>query len=48
MHGTIPPLLQYGFMLWCSVKAEGQLYLYRWNQDLKLGKRKGKVAPVLN
>jgi hypothetical protein len=30
MHGAIPPLLQYSFMAWCSVKkkARGQLYLY--------------------
>jgi hypothetical protein len=26
--GTIPPLPQYAFMAWCSVTAEGQLYLY--------------------
>jgi hypothetical protein len=29
MSGAIPPLPQYAFMKWCSVKkAEGQLYLY--------------------
>jgi hypothetical protein len=28
MSGTIPPLPQYAFMAWCSVKAQGQLYLY--------------------
>jgi hypothetical protein len=28
MSGTIPPLPQYAFMTWCSVKAQGQLYLY--------------------
>jgi hypothetical protein len=28
MHGVIPPLLQYAFMAWCSVEAQGQLYLY--------------------
>jgi hypothetical protein len=28
MCGAIPPLLQYAFMAWCSVKAQGQLYLY--------------------
>jgi hypothetical protein len=28
MRGAIPPLLQYTFMAWCSVKkAQGQLYL---------------------
>jgi len=28
MRGAIPPLLQYTFMARCSVKAQGQLYLY--------------------
>jgi hypothetical protein len=28
MHGSILPLPQYVFMAWCSVKAQGQLYLY--------------------
>jgi hypothetical protein len=27
MRGAIPPLPQYVFMAWCSVKAQGQLYL---------------------
>jgi hypothetical protein len=27
MRGAIPPLSQYVFMAWCSVKAQGQLYL---------------------
>jgi hypothetical protein len=27
MNGAIPPLPQYAFMAWCSVKALGQLYL---------------------
>jgi hypothetical protein len=27
MRGATPPLLQYAFMAWCSVKAQGQLYL---------------------
>jgi hypothetical protein len=26
MRGTIPALLPYAFMAWCSVKAQGQLY----------------------
>jgi hypothetical protein len=26
MCGTIPPLPQYAFMAWCSVKAQRQLY----------------------
>jgi hypothetical protein len=28
MSGDIPPLPQYTLMAWCSVKAQGQLYLY--------------------
>jgi hypothetical protein len=28
MRGTIPPLHQYAFMAWCSIKAQEQLYLY--------------------
>jgi hypothetical protein len=27
VSGAIPPLPQYAFMGWCSVKARGQLYL---------------------
>jgi len=27
MRGAIPPLPRYAFMAWCSVKAQGQLYL---------------------
>jgi hypothetical protein len=28
MSGDISPFLEYSFMAWCSVKAQGQLYLY--------------------
>jgi len=28
MRGDIPPLPQYAFMAWCSVKAQGQLYFF--------------------
>jgi len=28
---AIPPLSQYAFMGWCSVKSQGQLYLYLTN-----------------
>jgi hypothetical protein len=31
MCGAIPPLPRYAFMAWCSVKAQGQLYLYPIN-----------------
>jgi hypothetical protein len=27
MSGAIPPLLQYAFMAWCLVKAQGRHYL---------------------
>jgi len=27
MRGNVPPLYKYVFMAWCSVKAQGQLYL---------------------
>jgi hypothetical protein len=29
MRGATPPLPQYAFVAWCSVKAHGQLYLYQ-------------------
>jgi hypothetical protein len=29
MLGALPPLPQYAFLAWCSVKPQGQLYLYR-------------------
>jgi hypothetical protein len=28
MSGAVSPLPQYGFMAWCLVKAQGQLYLF--------------------
>jgi len=28
MHGAIPQIPHYAFKLWCSVKAQGRLYLY--------------------
>jgi hypothetical protein len=28
MRGAMPPLPQYAFVAWYSVKAQGQLYLY--------------------
>jgi len=28
MGRSIPQLLQYAFMAWCSLKAQGQLYFY--------------------
>jgi hypothetical protein len=32
MHGAIPPILQYAFMAWWSLKAQGKLYLYLYLQ----------------
>jgi len=34
MSGSIPLLPQYASMAWCSVKAQGQLYLYFTFHDL--------------
>jgi hypothetical protein len=34
MSGAIPPLPQYAFMAWCSVKAQGQLYLSSQLKDI--------------
>jgi hypothetical protein len=31
MSGAIHPFPQYAFMAWCSVKAQGQLYLYLYS-----------------
>jgi hypothetical protein len=44
MSGPIPPLPQYAFMAWCSVKAQGQIYLYlyeceTWSLTLRKGHR---------
>jgi hypothetical protein len=36
MPGAIPPLPQYNFMAWCSVKAQGQLYLYLYSTTGKI------------
>jgi len=27
MRGSMPPIPQYAFMTWCSVKSQGQLHL---------------------
>jgi hypothetical protein len=50
---SISPLPQYAFMMWCSVKAQGQLYFYltRWRIFLKFYVRHRNVvmdwSPVL-
>jgi hypothetical protein len=33
IRGAIPSLPQYAFMAWCSVKAQGKLYLYLDDDD---------------
>jgi len=33
MRGTTPSLPQYAFVVWCSVKAQGQLYLLRFTNS---------------
>jgi hypothetical protein len=33
MCGAIPPLPQYAFMAWCSVKVQGQLYLLPFKRE---------------
>jgi len=33
MRGAIPPLPQYAFIVWCSVKAQGQLYFMTTHPD---------------
>jgi hypothetical protein len=38
MSGAIPPLLQYAFMAWCSVKAQGQIYLYLYRIQESMNK----------
>jgi hypothetical protein len=39
MSGAIPPLPQYASMAWCSVKAQGQLYLIFAFNHLSLSKK---------
>jgi hypothetical protein len=33
-NGAIPPLPQCAFMAWCSVKAQGQLYVFLYEREL--------------
>jgi len=34
MGGAMPPFSQYAFTAWCSVKAQGQLYLYLLQEEI--------------
>jgi hypothetical protein len=36
MSGAIPPLLQYAFIAWCSVKAQGQLLPLHLDDNFEL------------
>jgi nitroimidazol reductase NimA-like FMN-containing flavoprotein (pyridoxamine 5'-phosphate oxidase superfamily) len=42
MSVAIPSLPQYAFMAWCSVKAQGQLYLLLHTEEAKYLFRKYK------
>jgi hypothetical protein len=41
MRGAIPPLPQFSFMAWCSIKAQGQLCLYLSTVSFPGGKEAG-------
>jgi hypothetical protein len=45
--GAIPPLPQYAFTAWCSVKAQGQLCLYLYLQTLQSTPTPNKTKNVL-
>jgi hypothetical protein len=34
MNGAIPPLPQYSFMAWSSIKAQGKFYLHLLFEEL--------------
>jgi hypothetical protein len=52
MRETILPLLQYAFIAWCSVEAQGQLYLYLymvWQlESMEVYCLKGKLCRMLH
>jgi hypothetical protein len=48
MSGAIPPLPQYGFMAWCSVKAQGQIYFYLYVLILSFHLRLGLPSGVFH
>jgi hypothetical protein len=45
MSGAINPLPQYAFMAWCTVKAQGQLYLYLIDGTEWSALRLGRFTP---
>jgi len=40
MSEAIPPLPQYAFMTWCTVKAQRQLYFYLYLYEYECMNRK--------
>jgi hypothetical protein len=46
MSGAIPPFLQYAFMAWCSVKAQGQLYFLLALIDVSIQHRRKTIAQL--
>jgi hypothetical protein len=51
MIGAVPLLPQYAFMAWCSVKAQGQLYLFlpfNFNLNYTLHKRVNMLYVSIN
>jgi hypothetical protein len=48
MFEAVPPLPQYAFVTWCSVKAQGQIYFYILpSTSAEYFEGKCKVVPVL-
>jgi hypothetical protein len=45
MSGAIPPLPQYDFMAWCSVKAQEHLYFYLYCQDTLISHSQVTIFP---
>jgi len=43
MSGTIHPLPQYAVIVWCLVKAQGQLYLFTF---IKTSEREAGLSPL--
>jgi len=48
MRGTIAPLHQYVFMAWCSVKTQGQLYIYLYLHSFKYSQYQKVSKNVVN
>jgi len=48
MRGALPPLPQPAFMAWCSVKAQGQLYLFLYRTRSFCNTKVGSVSSTGN